>query len=134
MTDRIYKDVTHKLEVGVIDQYGNFVSGLLVTYEVKRCSDDGIIQDGVLPEIGVTGVYSVPITISINGEYRVKYTTPSGYENGFEDLIVSDAEAIDSTVAKDATVAKTSGEKGTDSIYNTVSDIDVDEKQNLLYR
>ena len=129
MTDRIYKDVTHKLEVGVIDQYGNFVSGLLVTYEVKRCSDDGIIQDGVLPEIGVTGVYSVPITISINGEYRVKYTTPSGYENGFEDLIVSDAEAIDSTVAK------TSGEKGTDSIYNTVSDIDVDEilsKFNML--
>jgi hypothetical protein len=85
---RIFKNLSHKLELTVTDLLGNYILGLVINYEVIKCSDDSIISSGTMSEID--SVYTKEITISNVGEYRIKYITPEGYENGFENLIVDD--------------------------------------------
>ena len=85
---RIFKNIPDKLELVVTDLLGNYISGLIINYEVIKCSDDSVVYSGTMDEID--SVYSKEITLTIVGEYRVKYTTPEGYENGFENIIVDD--------------------------------------------
>ena len=85
---RIFKNIPDKLELVVTDLIGNYVSGLIINYEVIKCSDDSVVYSGTMDEID--SVYTKEITLTIVGEYRVKYTTPEGYENGFENIIVDD--------------------------------------------
>jgi len=103
---RLFKSVLAKLEVGVISTTGAFVSGLALTYQIRKCSDNSVVQSGVMTEIGTSGVYTVNFTPPDAIEYRVYYFAPSTYESGYENIYVDDQFAFDSTVAKDATVAK----------------------------
>ena len=85
---RIFKNIPDKLELVVTDLSGNYVSGLIINYEVIKCSDDSVVYSGTMDEID--SVYTKEITLTIVGEYRVKYITPTSYENGFENIIVDD--------------------------------------------
>lgn len=111
----LYKNIAYKLELVVLDNDGKFAPGLTVTYEIRKCSDDSLFASGTMSE--TSSVYYVNIIFTEVAEYRIKYVTPTGYEDGFEDILVEDydnykanvsALALDSTVAKDATVAKDS--------------------------
>lgn len=88
------KDTTYYLENSVTDQNGDFVSGLIVTYEVRKSIDNSLIASGTMTEEG--DVYKVSISFSVEGQYRALYTTPSGYENGAEVIVVVDATDLTS--------------------------------------
>ena len=83
-----FKNISYKLETIITDLVGNFVSGLIVNYEIRKCSDDSVISSGTMSE--VNSVYVKEITFTEVGEYRVKYITPEGYENGFENIVVDE--------------------------------------------
>lgn len=85
---RLFKNIPHKLELSVTDLNGDFVSSLLINYEVRKCLDNSVISSGTMSEINF--VYTKEITLTEIGEYRVKYITPLGYENGFENIIVDE--------------------------------------------
>jgi hypothetical protein len=111
----LYKNIAYKLELVVLDNDGKFAPGLTITYEIRKVSDDSLFASGTMSE--TSSVYYVDVTFLVSAEYKVKYVTPTGYENGFDEILVEDynnykadvsALALDSTVAKDATVAKDS--------------------------
>lgn len=85
---RIFKDIPYKLETTITDLVGNFISGLSIDYEVRKCLDNSIVSSGTMLE--VNSVYTKEITLTEVGEYRVKYITPEGFENGFENIIVDE--------------------------------------------
>ena len=109
----LYKNIEYKLELVVLDDAGKFTPGLSITYEIRKCSDDSLFASGTMSE--TSSVYYVDVTFTVNAEYKIKYVTPTGYEDGFEDILVEDynnykadvsALALETTVAKDSTVAK----------------------------
>jgi len=82
----LYKNIAYKLELVVLDNDGKFTPGLTVTYEIRKCSDDSLFASGTMSE--TSSVYYVDVTFTVNAEYKVKYVTPVGYENGFEEILV----------------------------------------------
>ncbi|MBI3990960.1 MAG: hypothetical protein HY350_02310 [Candidatus Omnitrophica bacterium] len=100
----VFKDKAHKLELMVLDDNGDFVTGITVTYEIRKAADDTLVTSGTMTE--ENKVYTAGYTFTELGTYRVKYTTPTTYENGFENIVVVDEFAYDSIAAKDVTVAK----------------------------
>jgi len=75
------------LETSVIDDdTGAFITGLTITYEVRNSDDNTLFASGTL--IGQGNVYKKAITFTSLGQYRVFYTTPSGYENGMGQILV----------------------------------------------
>ena len=100
---RIFKNILHYLELTVVDIDGKFVSGLAVTYEVRKCVDNTLVASGAMAE--VSSVYTVSISIADVGEYRVKYFTPPTYEDGFENLLVDDYDSYKANVSGLATPA-----------------------------
>lgn len=127
---RLFKNIPYKLETVVLDDDGKYISGLSVNYQVKKCSDDSIIDSGEMFEIN--SVYTKEIILTEIGEYRVKYTTPENYENGFENIIVDDYDnykiniselALDATVAKEATLIDKSSQSSVDSIKSDTESI-----------
>jgi len=87
-----YKDQIYYLELAIIDISGNFVtsfeSGEEVTYIIKKSSDGSTIASG---EMIIDGnVWKCEWTPTIVDEYRIEYTTPAGYEDGIETLMVED--------------------------------------------
>jgi hypothetical protein len=93
MTTEIRIDKDHYLEVGMIGKTGDFVSGLSISYQLRRSSDDILISSGSLTE--ETNVYTALVNISVADQYRVIYITPSTYENGMETLIVNELDLTD---------------------------------------
>ena len=94
-----YKNQTCYLELAITDIEGNFVisfeSGEEVTYIIKKSSDGSTIASG---EMIVDGnIWKVAWTPTLVGEYRIEYTTPEGYEDGMETIMVeeSTSTAID---------------------------------------
>jgi len=107
----LYKNIAYKLELVVLDNDGKFASGLTVTYEIRKCSDDSLFASGTMSE--TSSVYYVDVIFTTSAEYRIKYVTPTLYENGFDEILVEDynnykadvsALALDATVAKEATL------------------------------
>jgi len=82
------KGQEYYLEVSIIDESGDFVNGLSITYNVRKSSDNTSIQSGSMTEEG--DVYKVAITIADTGQYRALYTSPEGYENYTEIIIVEE--------------------------------------------
>ena len=79
----------NNLENAITDQNGDFVSGLTVTYEVRKSVDNSLVASGTMTEEG--DVYKISISFSVEGQYRALYITPTGYENGTETILVEDA-------------------------------------------
>jgi len=120
---RIFKNLPYKLELSIVDLVGNFVSGLSVNYEIRKCIDDSIIYSGIMLEIN--SIYTKEIILTEVGEFRAKYITPEGYENGFETIIVDEYDnykadvsnlALDSTVAKETTLNTKASQASIDAI------------------
>ena len=86
---KFIKDTTYYLENAITDQNGDFVSGLTVTYEVRKSVDNSLVASGTMTEEG--DVYKISISFSVEGQYRALYITPTGYENGTETILVEDA-------------------------------------------
>lgn len=84
----LYKDTLYNLEIGIVDEIGDFVSGLTILYEIKKSSDNSFITSGQTTE--THDIYSFSYSFSETGEYRLKYLTPTNYENGFEQIFVID--------------------------------------------
>lgn len=74
------------LLVAVIDTNGDFVTGLSITYEVRKASDHSLTFSGSFTNVG--NIYIANITPTVLGDYYVLYTTPSSYENGQEEMVV----------------------------------------------
>lgn len=92
----LIKNYTHKLEKGIIDEFGNFKSGLTVTYEIRKSSDNSLIASGTATDI--SGIYSFTHTFTETGEYRMKFMTPSGYEDGYDTIFVEEEYAKEETL------------------------------------
>lgn len=84
----LFKDKASKLEIAILDDLGEFVSGLTIIYQITNASDDSFVVSGITTEINNT--YTFTYTFISNGEYRLKYITPEDYENGFEQITVVD--------------------------------------------
>jgi len=84
----LFKDTEYKIDIGIVDELGNFATGLTVTYDVRKATDNSLVTSGTTTEI--SGIYSYTYTFTENLEYRSKFTTPIGYENGFENILVVD--------------------------------------------
>jgi hypothetical protein len=93
-----YKDIAYKLELVVLDDVGKFAPGLTITYEIRKCLDNSLFASGTMSEI--SSVYYTDVTFTVSAEYRVKYTTPAGYENGFDEILVEDLPASDVLVKR----------------------------------
>lgn len=79
---------THYLELLVTDLNGDSVSGLTVNYVIKKSSDNSTFAFGTMTDLG-TGVYKTSTSFTTAGlQYRVIYTTPSGYSNEIESLLI----------------------------------------------
>lgn len=91
----IVKNTTYYLELGVIANNGNFVSGLTITYNIYKSSDNTLIQTGTLTEIGTSGVYKDSATFTTADQYRIEYFTPIPYENTTESILVVDVSMGD---------------------------------------
>lgn len=87
----LYVNTPYNIELVVLDGNGKPTTGLLVNYEVRLCSTDAIIQSGVAAE--VNRVYTFAINIAVVGEYRIKFITPAGYEDAFENVYIQSGVA-----------------------------------------
>ena len=75
------------LQVQLLEDSKVFVTGQIITYSVVRSSDNFIVASGTMTEL--SNVYVATVTLADLGQHRVFYTTPAGYENGAECLIVT---------------------------------------------
>ncbi len=92
---KAYKDISTILEISIIDRTGVFKSGLTVTYNVYKSSDNSLIQTGTMVEVGSSGIYQVTITFTESTQFRAEYTTPTSYENVIETILVEEVSIGD---------------------------------------
>ena len=79
----------YRVKFPVIDQdTGKFVTGLTIAYSLVKTSDGTVIGSGNCSEVGTTGVYYFDYTYTVAQEYDVIITTPSGYYDGVETIMV----------------------------------------------
>ena len=90
----VIKGQTHYLELFVTNNAGNPVTGLTITYEVEKSSDDSSVTSGTLTDVG-GGIYKTAITINTLGQYRVLYSAPNPYSDEVEFLQVVDPASND---------------------------------------
>jgi len=83
---KVIKNIATNFEVAIQDSYGKFVSGLTIGYEVRKCSDDSVVTSGTATE--TNNVYHFTYTFTAAEQYRLEWTTPTGYEDGFETIEV----------------------------------------------
>jgi len=83
----LYTDNEYKIEIGIINNDGSFASGLTVNYELRKSVDNSITSSGLTTESN-GGVYSYTYTFNDPLEYRSLFLTPTGYDNGFENILV----------------------------------------------
>lgn len=83
-----YKDITDFIELTLLDNKGNRVSGETVTYTIYKSLDNTIFQSGTLTEIGVTGIYQDSVVFTDATRYRIEYITPNNFDNAIESVFV----------------------------------------------
>jgi hypothetical protein len=83
---KVTKGILTNLEVAIQDNYGKFVSGLTVDYEIRKCSDDSVVTSGTATE--TNNVYHFSYTFISAEQYRLEWTTPATYEDGFDTIEV----------------------------------------------
>lgn len=93
MTLYAKQSTVYPLIVAVLDTEGKYITGLTVNYEVRRSSNNNLEASGTMTGIG--NIYLVNITLTDLDKYYVLYITPTGYENGEEELFVESATLTD---------------------------------------
>lgn len=86
----IKKNILFYLETSVIDNTGSFENTLSLTYRVEKSIDGSLVDSGSMTIEGDT--YKASTTFTDNGQHRILYYTPSGYENGMEQINVFDQD------------------------------------------
>jgi len=82
-------NTNYRFKFPVIDQdTGKFVTGLTIAYSLVKTSDGTVIGSGNCSEVGTTGVYYFDYTYTVAQEYDVIITTPAGYYDGVETIMV----------------------------------------------
>ena len=82
-------NTNYRFKFPVIDEAtGKFVTGLTIAYSLVKTSDGTVIGSGNCSEVGTTGVYYFDYTYTVAQEYDVFLTTPTGYYDGFETIMV----------------------------------------------
>lgn len=115
-----YKDITYYLELTLLDNKGNRVSGQTVTYNIYKSSDDTLFKSGTLSEIGITGVYKDSVIYTEAIQYRVEYTTPSKYDDLIETYIIEEFSLSDIyTIAKRSLGLSKENIRLFDPVYNS---------------
>lgn len=94
MTTIIPINKIYYMEVGVLDNSGDFVTGLTITYEIRKSSDNTLFDNGTLVEQS-GGAYVSSVTFTEEEQYRILYFTPTGTENGAEDILTEEADLTD---------------------------------------
>ena len=83
---KFIQNTTYYLEVTLTDKNGDFVTvldtGDTVDYEVRKSIDNSLIASGTMTVDG--NVFKASISLSVLGQYRALYFTPTKYENGSE--------------------------------------------------
>lgn len=87
---KIDKGMTYILELFVIEATGEPAIGLSTSYTIYKSSDNSVVDNGSLTEIG-SGVYSSSYLFNTVGQYRIVYNTPSGYTDEIESIIVEES-------------------------------------------
>lgn len=85
----VIKDIEKYFEIIVLDNFGGFANGLTVSYQITNINDV-LITSGTASE--TNGIYNFTYSFNEVGSYRLKYETPPTYENGFEQIIVTENE------------------------------------------
>lgn len=80
---------TFFLQISVLDLDGNFVSGLSISYEIRKLSDLSLVLSGNMNE--VNNHYYTSGSLTTANEYIIYYTTPTSYQNGSEYLIIKES-------------------------------------------
>jgi len=83
------KGTTYYMEVFVVDNKGDPVTGLTIAYSIYNSNTDVSIDSGSLIEVG-EGVYKKQYTFNDMGQFRIVYTTPSKYNDSMETVLVED--------------------------------------------
>lgn len=125
MVTYIKQNTSHFLIVVLLDNKGDFKSGEIITYEIRKSSDNSLNTSGTLTNIA--DIYTDTISISVIGEYYILYFTPSKIENGLETLIVQTSDINDIQDSLDSLATKLcqvlglsqSNYRLTDQVYNT---------------
>jgi len=115
----VLKDINNYYEITVVDQVGDFVSGLTINYEIKKSLDNSLIISGTTNEI--QSVYYFDYTFTETGNFRLKYITPENYDNGFEQIIVTEDFISNINVINSGI---TNIESGITNIDNNIINID----------
>lgn len=101
-------NTNYRYKFPVIDQdTGKFITGLTIAYSLVKTSDGTVIGSGNCSEVGTTGVYYFDYTYTVAQEYDVFLTTPTGYYDGFETIMVENAVDVSASLTSYG-VAKTS--------------------------
>ena len=84
-------NTNYRFKFPVIDQdTGKFVTGLSITYTINKSSDGTLIDTDTCTEEGTTGVYYFDYTYIVAQEYDIIITTPVGYFDGVETVLVEE--------------------------------------------
>lgn len=86
-------NVVYFIETAVIGTNGDFVPGLSLTYDVVKSSDGLSVDSGNMVQEG--NAYKASTTFTSNGQHRIFYVSPSGYENGMKQITVFDYDFND---------------------------------------
>lgn len=92
----VQKDVVFYIEV-LLTRKGDPMPGLAVLYEIRRSSDEVVMESGNLVDVG-TGVYKKAVVLHDAGQFRVQYDAPDGYDDSIESIMVSQAPGVSEIV------------------------------------
>lgn len=88
MSIYIKQNTIYPILVSVIDNNGNFITTLSVSYEIRKSLDNSLVTSGTLTNVG--NIYLDTATLTEKGDYYILYFTPTGYENGEERIVVQE--------------------------------------------
>lgn len=92
-------DTAYRFKFPVVNiETGKFITGLTIAYSLVKTSDGIVITSGNCSEVGNTGIYYFDHTYTVAMEYDVIITTPIGYYDGFETIMVEEAVDISASL------------------------------------
>jgi len=85
---KVIQNTTFYLEIVLTDKDGDFVidTGTVVTYEVRKSSDNSLFDSGSMTIEG--NVFKAGVLFDTLGQYRVLFVTPDKFENGLQQIEV----------------------------------------------
>ena len=88
-------NTNYRLKFPVVNmETGKFITGLAIAFSLVKTSDGTVVASGNCSEVGNTGIYYFDYTYTVAQEYDVIITTPIGYYDGFETIMVEDLPAL----------------------------------------